>query len=212
MYKYAFAALSAALLASPASAADFNGPRAEIRLGYDRVKVSYDYRDFEESVSGSDSKGKFGAGIEIGADTQPSANFVFGGYFGLDATTNRKCTEVFGLDEACIKFSRNRYAGLRAGFVAADRTLIYVKGGLSQGRVTASYEDFENILDDYSEKDTRGGYHFGVGAEFNIASKGYVKAELVRTNYTGYGYRDEDYSESVDARRDQAMVGFGLRF
>ena len=57
-----------------------------------------------------------------------------------------------------------------------------------------------------------GGFHFGAGVEAKVSKSAYVRAEYVRTNYDNYAYSDGVDSLSIDGHRDQAVLGFGLRF
>jgi outer membrane immunogenic protein len=119
---------------------------------------------------------------------------------------------VFGEDEACLKLGRNLTAGVRIGAIVTPKLLIYLKGGYSNGQLRATYEDFEDSDFDTSDKANRGGFHAGVGAEFNLTESGFIKAEAIRTAYKAYDYSDEFVDAKLDASRTQIVAGFGLRF
>lgn len=196
-----FAAAVAA--ASPSLAADFTGPRAEVRIGYDNVgaTVSDDFDEF------SGNQGGFSYGGGIGYDFALSPQIILGVETNFSGATTKTCSEVFGLDELCVSTGFDFEAAARLGY-ATNKALFYAKVGYANSRLTASYEDFEDILDDESESTTISGVRFGVGIEYAVSSNQYIKLEYLHTNYsneTGLGY-------DVGLDRNQIIAGFGLRF
>jgi outer membrane immunogenic protein len=213
MFKSFFLASAALLAATPAMAADFAGPRAEARLGWDRTAIDLSFDDGTTSFDGKGHDDGFGLGAEVGYDAALGAGkAIIGAYAGAEWATTKECSEVFGDDEACLKLGRNFTLGARIGAVVTPQALIYVKGGYSNGQLKATYEDFGDSDFNTSEKANRGGFHLGLGGEYNVSETGYVKAEVVRTNYNDADSSDEFVDAKIDARRTQAVVGFGLRF
>jgi outer membrane immunogenic protein len=194
--------------ASPALAADFAGPRAEARLGWDRTTMEISYDDGFSSFNTKGHDDGFGLGAEVGYDVKLGTAAVLGAYAGAEWASTKECTEVYGNDEACLKLGRNFTLGARIGATVSPKALLYVKGGYSNGQLKATYEDFADSSYNFSDKANRGGFHLGVGAEMNVTETGYVKLEAVRTNYNDYDNGDE----KLDTRRTQIVAGFGLRF
>jgi outer membrane immunogenic protein len=212
MLKSFFLASVALVAATPAMAADFAGPRAEARLGWDRTTIDLSFDDGDTVIDGKGHDDGFGLGAEVGYDVAVGGKAILGAYAGAEWATTKECSEVFGDDEACLKLGRNFTLGARIGAALTPQALVYVKGGYSNGQIKATYEDFEDPDFNTSEKANRGGFHLGVGGEFNVSNSGYVKAEVVRTNYNDADSSDEFVEAKLDARRTQALVGFGLRF
>lgn len=207
------AALGAAtVIASPAFAADFAGPRAEIRGGWDRTTIDVEYDDGEDSFSDDGHDTGFALGGEVGYDFAIGTSVVAGPYAGVEWATTKECSEVYGDDKACLKLGRNFTLGGRIGAVVSPTILLYAKGGYSNGQLKATYEDFLDSDFNYSDKEDRDGFHFGLGGEMAVGSTGYVRAEYVRTNYNDYDNTEDGVDIKIDSHRDQLLLGFGLRF
>ena len=213
MLKTSFTLLaSATLFAAPAVAADFAGPRAEIRLGFDKTTIDLGYDDGFDTASGSGHDSGFGLGAELGFDAALGSRVRGGVYAGVEGSTTKECSELFGEDEACLRLGRNFTAGARLGVVASPRIMVYAKGGYSNGQLRATYEDFLDSSYNFDEHANRGGFHVGGGVEVAVNASSYVRAEYVRTNYNDYRYDDGFEALTIDSHRDQLFVGFGLRF
>jgi outer membrane immunogenic protein len=212
MKKFVLVLALSTAFAAPAVAADFTGPRIEARVGWDRVNIEANYDDGDDAASGEGHEDGIGFGGEVGYDALVGTNFVLGGYAGVDFANTDFCTEVYGEDEGCIESGRNFSVGVRAGSVVGPNTLLYAKAGYSNGRVTVAYEDFEDIIDDFSVSENRDGWHLGAGAEMGFGANAYGKVEYVFTNYNGADFDDADVAAGIDASRHQVMVGIGFRF
>lgn len=199
--KLLLASIVGVMAAAPAYAQEtpsVGGLRVEARIGIDRPVIT---------IPG-DSAGKTGLsyGAEIGYDANLNG-FTIGAYAGIDGSTAKECTEVFGGDEACLKAGRNFTAGARLGHAMA-RGLVYVKGGYSNGRATVAYRDFVVPANDFSASEDLDGFHIGLGYEHNFSGKVYGKLEYVYTNYN----TDNSVGLNVDLQRHQGLVGVGMRF
>ena len=214
MRKLIVAALVAPVLATPAVAQDFSGARVEGRIGYDRVGLGASVTDGVDELSADDSRDGLAYGAEVGFDVQAGPSFIVGAYVGGDLTTTKYCTEWYGEDEACLKAGRNFTVGARIGVPVSAGALLYAKGGYSNGQLKLTYEDFEDILEDFEVSEERGGWHVGAGAEIALptADGTYVKLEYVYTNYNSLEVEAEDVSATLDGDRHQALAGFGFRF
>ena len=212
MFKSLILVTAAFVAATPAVAADFAGPRAEVRLGWDRTAIDLSFDDGTTSVDGKGHDDGFGLGAEVGYDAAIGGKAILGAYAGAEWATTKECAEVFGDDEACLKLGRNFTLGARIGAAVTPKALIYVKGGYTNGQIKATYKDFQDSDFNGSDKANRGGFHLGLGGEINVSETGYVKAEAVRTNYNDADSSDEFAEAKLDASRTQVVVGFGLRF
>jgi outer membrane immunogenic protein len=194
---------AALICATPALAADFTGPRVEVRIGYDNVGATVSDEFGEESGS----QGGFAYGGGIGYDFAISPQVILGVETNFSGATTEVCNEVFGLDELCVGPGFDFEAAARLGY-ATGKALVYAKVGYANSRIGASYVDFEGILPDESDSVTVDGIRLGVGLEYAVSAKQYLKLEYLYTNYaneTGLGY-------DVGLNRNQIIVGFGLRF
>jgi outer membrane immunogenic protein len=212
MFKMITASALAFAVAAPAVAADHAGPRIEARAGYDRIKLKADYDDGFDQFAGSGSEDGVSYGGEIGYDAYVSDNVVVGAYAGLDLSSTKTCGEIYGLDRGCLKAGRSITLGVRAGAPIGGNGLFFVKGGYSNGELMVSYEDFEDILEDFSDKGNRDGVHIGAGAEVGLGKTLYGKVEYVYTNYKDARYSSSDFDVGADGNRHQAVLGVGLRF
>lgn len=199
----------AAAVAAPAHA-QVTG-RAELKVGYDELRSRYvidrSIRPEEFGVSG------VAYGAELGADYN-AGGLLFGVYGGIDLSQADGCEDelFFEFDETCLESDRNLYAGARVGLRVGDSGAVYVKGGLSRGRIRATYNDGEDDI--FSERDTVNGYHLGAGAELDVARNVYVKGEYIYTKYKDAFTEilEPEPEQDFAPTRHQLMFGVGLRF
>lgn len=187
------------------------GFRIEARAGYDNPRLNLTYDDGVDSIDETDGTDGIAYGGEMGYDF-PLGYSTAGVYAGVDFASTEFCAEVYGEDEGCIKASRNITVGIRGASQVSPNTLLYVKGGYSNGRITVSYEDFEDVLEDAEESENVDGFHLGAGGEISFGSNAYGKLEYVYTNYAADRLDGADFSVGADLSRHQVLAGFGIRF
>lgn len=213
VFKYSLTIVSLAVVCStPAGAASFSGARAELRGGWDRTTLNLSYDDGVDAFSTSGHKSGLNLGAEIGYDAPLGTTALFGAYAGIEGATTKDCSAVVGNDEACLKLGRNFTLGGRIGAKVNPKVMVYAKAGYSNGQLRATYRNSDDSTLDFSDHSNRGGVHFGAGVEASVGPQGYVRAEYVRTNYKGYHYGASGVAVTLDGHRDQALVGFGMRF
>ena len=144
----------AAVIAAPATAASFSGPRAEARVGWDRTTLDLSYQDAEDSLSGSGHKSGYDVGAEVGYDYQSASGFVAGAYAGVDYASTKKCSAVFGDDRGCLKLGRNFTVGARVGAKVSPLIMLYAKGGYSNGQIKATYHNSDDPTLDFGDHAT----------------------------------------------------------
>lgn len=206
------ATTAAALVATPAAAQQFTGPRAEARLGFDRTSLDLDATIDGEDFAGDGHDSGLLYGMEVGYDAQLAGGLVLGAYAGIEGSQAKECTAFYGNDKACLKLGRNLTLGARVGGAVSPTILLYAKGGYSNGQLRLTYRNEDDSTLDFSDHANRGGFHFGAGIEAAVAKSTYVRAEYVRTNYDDYDYSEGADRVTLDGHRDQAVLGFGLRF
>lgn len=205
-----FTVTALALVATPAFSQEYppappapnsapQGLRIEARAGADIVRV--------EADGDSGSRTGFDYSLEAGYDIG-LAGAVVGAYAGIGDSTTKACDEVFGDDRACLTTGRNITVGLRAGAALNPTTLVYVKGGYSNGRASVRYRDFIDPDFDFKVSDERDGFHLGAGVEYGFGTNTYLKGEYVYTNYSSDDY--EGFGLDID--RHQLLAGVGVRF
>lgn len=197
------AAVAAAMVSVPAFAQNIvpgAGFRIEARTGLDHVRVGV------EGESGSRSGLDYS--LEAGYDVRAGGALV-GVYAGLGDSTTRECTEVFGNDRACVRADRNITVGVRAGVRIGASSLLYAKGGYSNGRAHIAYTDNANSANDFNVGDNADGFHVGAGIEYGLRGGVYVKGEYV---YTNYSTDTQDLGFQSDLDRHQLLAGVGIRF
>lgn len=215
MRAYLLAAVAAVAVATPALAQDgpFNGPRVGAILGYDALQPG--------STEDSDIRG----------DNQTADGLVYGGDLGYDVQRGRM---VFGIEGEVtgstskvnnnpvdpnsfgygrVKAGRDLYAGVRVGTLLTPTTLLYAKGGYTNGRLDLTRNDGTITTGRHFNLD---GYRVGAGIEQSMGGKAYIKAEY---RYSNYGDARLEYPDgtntdnfSVDTDRHQVVVGAGIRF
>lgn len=225
--KFLIGAAVMGLASTSAQAQDLSGFRIEGRLGWEQsgakaaVPNPEDDEDEtgDEFLVGSEKDREFTYGFELGYDAQIGESLVLGAYAGLDLSDTLNCSELIEDDLACLDSGRTFTVGVRAGVPLGSRSLIYAKGGYSNGKFAANYdpdltdndEDEPGEVFDFSEK--RGGYHLGAGAEFGITQGVYAKLEYVYSDFGSSSYRlDEDTALDVNSDRHQVLLGVGMRF
>lgn len=154
-----FAVALGAAAAPAAAAADFAGPRIELRAGWDRAGID---GETEDGVV-------YGGGI--GYDVALSDTATLGVEAGVDFAT----TDVaVGGGELQVK--RDIEAGVRLGFKVGEQALLYAKAGYTNARVTAEAFGF-------SLSDELDGVRVGVGGEYAYGERGFAKVEYRYSNY-----------------------------
>jgi outer membrane immunogenic protein len=200
-----FIAAAALVSASSASAADFTGPWVEARGGWDSVQlaISANNTSITESQSGVVYGGAAGFDVAVGKTV------VVGLQGGIYGTTAKVCSAVYGNDEACLSAGRDLEALARIGFRAGDNTLVYGLAGYANGRISASYVDFDDITNSGAVSDTGDGIRIGAGVEQTYSDGLYAKVEY---RYTSYTKSDIGFGVDVGFNRHQVLVGAGYRF
>ena len=210
----ATAGLSATPAAAQYAAAEAptnSGPRVEVKIGWDRPTFDSLLSDDGVTFRDSGSQDGLAYGGEIGYDHQVN-NLVFGLYAGVDGSTVKECSELFGADRYCEKLGRNFTLGARAGAMLDETFMLYGKVGYSNGRVQYDYTDYENILPDDDGGTNRDGYHVGGGLQFNLGARIYNRIDYTYTNYKNYEVRELGSTDRLDTARHQVTYGLGYRF
>jgi outer membrane immunogenic protein len=202
--------ITGALLASavtPALAqesAPFTGLHVEGLVGYDILKAPD--ADIDNGADG------LLYGINAGYDFQLGG--VIAGIEGevTGATSNQRGSDLLLTgDSVRLKTDRDLYVGARLGFAVAPSTMLYVKGGYTNARISARYNDGTNPV--INDGVTLDGYRLGAGIEqkFNLfGPSGFVKAEYRYSNYKNLDFGAADIDTDLD--RHQILAGVGVRF
>lgn len=190
--KYFVLAAAAAVIAAPAMAqqtpadAEFTGPRIEAHVGYDRLGVD----DIDDGIDG------VMYGVAAGFDFA-----VSGAVVGVEVNADFGDVEErvdFGTAGSIgFKAKRDLDASVRVGAIIGGKALLYAKVGYTNARFEAF--DTTGVVDIRDEQNLDG-VRGGVGIEYVIGSKAYIKAE----------YRYSNYEQNVD--RNQVLGGVGIRF
>ncbi len=224
------AAVATAGVSAPAYAQDALGFRIEGRLALEQDKLEAslpnpeddDDEDGDEFLTSTESHSGIAFGAELGYDAVIGSGFVLGAYAGAEFGGSESCVEIIDDDLACASVGRTFTLGGRAGMLISDAILLYAKGGYSNGKLEASYDDDVTDNDDDDPGDiaefsgAKGGYHIGGGVEWGLARGIHAKAEYVYTKYGTQSYLlgddDDDPALDVSSNRHQFFVGIGLRF
>lgn len=230
-YPLLIAAAASALLAVPAQAQDLSGFRLEGRFGWEQAGTSAtlpnpdedEDEDGDELLVASDEASDPTFGLEIGYDLQVGSSFLLGAYAGADLSNTAMCAELIEDDLACHELERTFTFGLRAGVPVAETSLLYVKGGYSNGRFETTYDadvtdngdDDEVAIEEFSG--SQDGFHLGGGVELGLTESLYAKLEYVYTDFGSRSHLLEDMEDdepglALSSDRHQVVAGIGLRF
>jgi outer membrane immunogenic protein len=184
-------ALAAALAFVPGAAmaqdsdAKLDGVRAEARIGYETP-----------TVSDSGSIYKIGSAVsyggEIGFDAKLGKSVQAGPYAVYEFSSVSLCS-----GGACLNEQGNLGAGLRLGFVASSKVVVYAKAGYARISFKASAGGL-------SATDSKDGVQGALGVDVNLSKHVYLMAEL---NYADYGK-----FAGVNLARRHVAAGVGFRF
>lgn len=166
---------------------NFEGARAELRLGYETPTVSGDGDVYKIGSAVS-------YGGELGYDIAVSEKVTFGPYVNYEFSGVELCD---GGD--CIEVEGNLSAGGRIGFVLSPKAALYGKVGYSSISLKA-------VSGGLSATDSKGGVYGALGAEFAVSSNVYVNIEAA---YADYG---DLYDTGVNLQRRHVAAGVGFRF
>ena len=157
--------------------------------------IGFDAAGFDSITSGDGLLYGVGLGYDLG-----SGRFRFGVEAEASESTARTCGPLIGLDGSlCLRAARDLYVGGRIGFEVEPGVLLYGKAGYSNFRESVSLVLPEGAAVFHPEVD---GFRLGLGAEFAVGRRTFVKTE----------YRFTNYELSQDFDRHQAVIGFGFRF
>jgi outer membrane immunogenic protein len=224
-------AAAVAGLSAPAYAQDVSGFRIEARAGWEQAGANatvpnpdYDEEDetSEEFLTASENDSGITFGGEIGYDVLLGSSFVVGAYAGADISDTSVCSELVEDDLACTGIDRTFTLGARAGVPLGETSLLYLKGGYSNGKIKTTYD--ADVTDNDDEEpdaiaqfsESQGGYHLGGGLELGLSGGFYGKVEYTYTDYGSRSYllgdEDGDPALEVGASRHLVVAGVGLRF
>lgn len=214
------AMLAATMLASPVWASDLSGARIEGRLGWESNSAEAAFHlvpdDDEEPevLTAEGDADKVSYGFEAGYDALIGSSVLLGAYVGADFSDSEICSAFTEEDSVCLSSGRTFTVGVRAGVPIAERALIYVKGGYSNGKLDLAHdedvEDEENEL--FEDSETLDGFHVGAGGELAFTENTYGKLEYVYTSFSPYEHLGEEFVTTADTSRHQLLFGLGLRF
>lgn len=181
-------AAALAAVASPAAAQNnYDGFRAEVRLGYETPTISIDGDDNVYELGNAVSYGG-----EVGFDFAVSPTVTLGAYGSLEESG----VELSDPSVAeTLEIGANRQLGGRVG-IGLGSVLGYFKLGYSDMKLTIRDGAF-------TLSDRKGGYAAGIGVEGNLGKNAYWGLEI---NGSDFGEVD-----GVSLNRSQAALRLGFR-
>ena len=224
MQKFLVTAATAALglgFAAPAFAQDgpppapsgaFDGPRVGVLLGYDKLQPGRGPNSDIDSNRKADGL-LYGGDIGYDKDLGQIVIGVEGEVTGSTGKVTNAPSSAAALGYGRVKQGRDLYAGVRVGYKVSPTTLVYAKGGYTNGRLDLTASDGVTQTGQHFNLD---GYRVGAGVEEAIGRNTYAKIEY---RYSNYGNARLEYANGantnnfdVDTDRHQIAVGVGYRF
>jgi outer membrane immunogenic protein len=203
--------IAAILAASAASAQAEIGLRADVHAGWDQVTVKGDAQVGNQGASAKERDSGVVYGGEIGYDYNLGVASV-GLYAGIQGASTKECSEVYAEVETCAEAGRNITLGARAGVNVTPSTLLYVKGGYSNGQLRMKFIDHVDSAKSFGVNEDMDGYHLGAGAQMTFLSGLYAKLEYVRTDYSDYKITSGSATLKGGIDRDNVIFAVGMRF
>lgn len=163
--------------------------------------VGYDHASFDSVFDGDGLLYGVGVGYDFAV-----GRMRLGVEAELTDSTADTCFGLVGFPgESCLRASRDFSIGARVGYAVNPGVLLYGKVAYSSFRESDSFPAAivtpgapgEMTIHPY-----RDGLRLGVGSEFALSRRTFVKVE----------YRFTNYEFSSGFNRHQAVMGFGLRF
>lgn len=177
--------VAAAQDSAPSRASNFDGVRAEARIGWETPTVSDagNVYKIESDVS---------LGGEVGFDIALGRSVVVGPYAVYELSNVNLCD---GAD--CLEEDANYAGGLRVGVAAGDNMLIYGKVGYARIEFTATSGAV-------SASEGQEGIQGAIGLNLNFGRNFYG---MIEANYADYG----DFF-GISLQRRHVVAGVGVRF
>ncbi|WP_019023274.1 MULTISPECIES: outer membrane protein [unclassified Thioalkalivibrio] len=207
-----FAALTGACafltLTGTAQANAFHGPYVGGQLGW--VGYDIDYRESgDERISGLSASG-FTGGVMTGWGTVMDNGLYLG--IELDAQTEDADLTV-RLDDAELGVDSKYSYGItgRLGTTVNDTVLLYGLAGYQRSRLDYRLTDTDEDVS-IRFKDNLNGARIGLGVEYQLESRLFMRAEYSYTFMENERYRVEGETLRVDPDAQRFMIGLGYRF
>jgi len=186
------AAVSAPALAQDAGVA-FDGPYIAAMGGWDKVRID------TPAGGGSDDGILFGGVVGFDKNINGAVFGIEGEYSDSNVKESVRDLLVRG-DRASFKTGRDLYAGIRIGGEVTTGVMLYAKGGYTNAKVKASYDDGVDAIRGSDELE---GYRLGAGVETTV--QGLIgRLEYRYSDYGNY----EGLGLQPDRHQVAAMIGY----
>jgi outer membrane immunogenic protein len=192
---------------SPSADTSFTGPRAELFGGYEHTESHY-RGGVGAPVTGKQGQSAAVGGVELGYDVPLGDRFVAGPLASYSINTTRD--NCAGGAAQCVDPKMDWSVGGRVGAKLGTQALLYAKGAYVQTQESAR-QTVAGVGS--TDRDWRGGWRAGVGAEYALSPRTYVKAEYDYTQTERFGLGQQGFTNTSLRQDRQAVVaGFGMRF
>ncbi len=189
---FAAALLASVGVANVAQAETFNGGYAGAVVGYDKLSLKVTTGGSSATLSGDSVTG----GLMVGYNAKVSDSFVLGGEIE-GVIGGGKLTD--GFDTVKTDYSLN--AGVRAGFLATQKLMVYGKVAYARTQ-----------LSDGTENDSGDGVAFGGGVELAFSGKMSGRVAYTRTSYSVSNDLKAAFGADINLHRDQVTAGVSFHF
>lgn len=195
-------------LAGPAQASNFHGSYIGGQLGWAGYDIDY-REDGDESISGLSASG-FSGGVMTGW----GAVLDNGLYLGIEFDAKTEDADLtVRLEDSELGVESKYSYGItgRLGTTVDDRVLLYGLAGYQRSRLDYRLTDIEEG-ESIRFNDDLNGARIGLGVEYQLDSRIFMRAEYSYTFYSSEDYRIEGETLQFDPDAQRFMFGLGYRF
>lgn len=192
-----FGALAA--LSAPAHAETFNGPYIGVAAGWDRSEVA-SRTILSQPVDAEVSRDALVLGGYAGYNYRATDRIVVGAEAGFNMTIDDKVRATSASRTLTVDPRYSFDLTARAGYLVADKALVYARGGYTNARIHTSLNTSSGLV---RAEDNLDGWLVGGGVEYAITPEISARAEY---RYNDFGQNGGQYD------RHQALVGVSYNF
>ncbi|NIJ15637.1 outer membrane immunogenic protein [Sphingobium vermicomposti] len=204
--------MAATAVSTPAFADVFSGPYVGAQISRDAYEIKAEDVDLGGgatlSFDGLSANG-VGGGLYVGYDYALS-NAVF---FGVEANANLSSAslsaDLGGLADAKIRARESFGLSARLGYMLADNTGVYARGGWQSTKFKSSLSDG---VDTFTTKTTQDALVYGAGLETRVGAQTSIRVEYLIEDFGSAGLNRDLGLNGIRVDNNKLSLGISYRF